>query len=199
MSKRMRQPKRQYISYDYDEAVDEYDYSDAIQKEDIDIINKYVLSRTPYAQFQRGDTLVVWDTGYRNDGLYMWNGSKAIPLYTEYDMYGSVPPEIEIADGLPFTPYSWIRLVDHNEVVWFSQEIRARMKFTQESQPFTCDVVINNKKWTFEFSDYGDKYENITAETLEKEIMNNHCVFMTQDSEEKDSTIYFEITNTTHK
>ena len=107
----------------------------------------------------RGDVVILdTDAGYRNDGKFIWNGKKVIDLYTEVDDYGSLPPEIEIADDNDFEPDSWEDLIDHNEYIWYSPEIRTRLynsllerRSGRIRTVIEGDVNIRGTQWTFTY------------------------------------------------
>ena len=74
---------------------------------------------------------------YRNNGKYMWDGKKAINLYTGVDDYGSVPPVIQIGEDNDFFPNSWADLIEHNEIIWFSKSIVSKLKFKATRRTWT--------------------------------------------------------------
>ena len=128
-----------------------------------------------YTNIARGDTVILEsEAGYRNNGIYMWNGNIVISLYTACDDYGSVPPEIEIADDNDFTADSWNNLVDHNNIVWFSTEIRNRIKYTLSSS-LEAHITIRNTPWIF--------YSvNETVETVKNALVENRAVFYNENN-----------------
>ena len=72
-----------------------------------------VLEHTP----NRGDIIHIEEAGsYRNEGMYIWNGEKVVPLYYEIDDYGSVPPTFTIGDG--FLVDHWHNILPRNTFVW---------------------------------------------------------------------------------
>ncbi len=60
------------------------------------------------AKLKRGDILEnVEYSGYRSDGIYMWNGNDIIRQNTEYDDYGSPAKEFKVITQFP--PNYWER------------------------------------------------------------------------------------------
>lgn len=101
---------------------------------------------------------------YRNNGKYMWDGKKAINLYTGVDDYGSVPPVIQIGEDNDFLPGSWIDLIDHNEFIWFSKSIVSKLKFKANKEdmdePVRAEVVIRKQKYVFIVESFNGKEVN---------------------------------------
>ena len=93
----------------------------------------------------------------RNEGKYMWDGKKAIDLYTGADDYGSVPPVIQIGEDNDFLPGSWMDLIEHNEIIWFSKSIVNKLKFKANKEdmdlgsdePIKAEIVIRKQKYVF--------------------------------------------------
>ena len=127
----------------------------------------------------RGDVVILdTDAGYRNDGKFIWNGKKVIDLYTEVDDYGSLPPEIEIADDNDFTAYSWEDLLDHNNLVWYSPEIRDRIKEAL-NENLQSRVNIRQTSWTFHID---DRQTTLTIEEVKRALDENRVIFNARDN-----------------
>jgi hypothetical protein len=162
---------------------------------DIDALTKYILDKKLCPNIKRGDTIILEEkAGYRNNGVYMWDGKKVIRLYTEIDDYGSVPPEIEITDD-DFDPRSWHFLVDHNGYVWFSPEIRERIceDLTDKN---TATLLIRKTKWTFQYSPGYGNTTTMTTEEIRQALMQNRCYFEMEDPDQNMITFY--VSNSTH-
>ena len=142
-------------------------------------IKKQVREYNPeFVNIARGDVVIIEnESGYRNNGEFMWNGKKVIKLYTEVDDYGSVPPEIEIADDNDFTAYSWQNLVDHNNYVWYSPEIRDRIKDSL-NENLSAQINIRGAMWTFSVV-----FRNIrpNLEQLKRALDENRVIFNASD------------------
>ena len=81
---------------------------------------------------KRGDLICftkngVKSRGYRNEGVWMWNGEKMVNLCTEVDDYGSVPPEFTV--GKEFLPSYWITKIHHNSIVWLDHDLYEKIEF----------------------------------------------------------------------
>ena len=119
------------------------------------------LNNDEFVGINKGDTVILEsDAGYRNEGVYMWNGTKVIALYTEVDDYGSVPPEIEIAQDNDFTPDSWVDLIDHNAIIWFSPELRNMMDFERQGNIYVAYLNFDGVRWKIEYTPNNQVPEN---------------------------------------
>ena len=119
------------------------------------------LNNDEFVGINKGDTVILEsDAGYRNEGVYMWNGTKVIALYTEVDDYGSVPPEIEIAQDNDFTPDSWVNLIDHNAIIWFSPELRNMMDFERQGNIYVAYLNFDGVRWKIEYTPNNQVPEN---------------------------------------
>ena len=135
----------------------------------------------------RGDVVTLdTDAGYRNDGKFIWDGKKVIGLYTEVDDYGSLPPEIEIADDNDFEPDSWEDLIDHNEYIWYSPEIRTRLynsllerRGGRIRNVIEGDVNIRGRQWTFTYEgNRMDADEPLTLDDALRAIKESRTLFV---------------------
>ena len=132
-----------------------------------------------FVNIASGDTVVLEsEAGYRNNGVFMWNGKKVINLYTDVDDYGSVPPEIEISDDNDFTAYSWENLVDHNNFIWYSPEIRDRIKDAL-NENLQSRVNIRRTSWTFHID---VNQERPTVEEVKRALYQNRVIFTASDN-----------------
>jgi hypothetical protein len=81
---------------------------------------------------KRGD-IINFEGSYRNEGKWIWDGTKIVNLYTEVDDYGSVPPEFKV--GKDFQPNHWIDIVDHNSIIWLEDELFENIEiYTKNNQ-----------------------------------------------------------------
>ena len=97
-----------------------------ISADELSIALKYLKSKN--SDLRKGD-LVIFDstTGYRNDGVAIFNGEKILDLYADVDDYGSLPPEFHvIEDQVPINYWTYLgdndttRGITHNNIVWFN-------------------------------------------------------------------------------
>jgi hypothetical protein len=120
-------------------------------------------------------------SGYRNHGKFLWWNGEVMELYTDVDDYGGLPPCIQISDTNSFNPYYWIDVIDHNTYVWFSSEIRERLKFTRNvfddgGVAFSATTTIKGHEWNFEFRQLK---ETTTLEQFQEKIKGDECTFST--------------------
>ena len=97
-----------------------------------------------------GDAFHWLDEGYRNQNLLFWHETDGIMFpYTEIDDYGSVPPCFVVGNG-SFSPDHWSDMVDHNGLVFLSDELVAEIKENLVKKErkygpvYTCTIDINN-------------------------------------------------------
>ena len=100
---------------------------------------------------KRGDlvSLVPRSERYRNDWVYIWDGSAVIDLEYDVDDYGHVPRSF-VVTHTEFSPRWWVDLVAHNSIFWLADEIKEGMRFVRddgERGVFYADVVIGNDTW----------------------------------------------------
>jgi hypothetical protein len=73
-------------------------------------------------------------------------------------------------------------VIDHNTYVWFSSEIRERLKFTRNvfddgGVAFSATTTIKGHEWNFEFY---QSSETLTLEQLQEKIKDDdECTFST--------------------
>lgn len=103
------------------------EYSDGDDNEEIlKQLTKYLEEHS--IEVKQGDVIeLICESGYRNTGVFLYDGEKVINLYAEVDDYGSVPPEMKILDFKApaekfFEPKHWLGEIDHNSIVWFDTE-----------------------------------------------------------------------------
>jgi hypothetical protein len=169
---------------------------------DDDDDEKLLKKMTAYAKkhfdgIKAGDIVSIEsETGYRNEGVFIWNGKKVVNLYTKLDDYGSVPPEIEISDDNDVDAYSWERFIHHNKIVWYSPEIRDRIKNSLNvvNGSYTAQVDIRGKTWNFillndEIVDKETGSER-TVEQLKKALPKNIIAFDTAEDEDHSNNVY---------
>ena len=84
---------------------------------------------------KRGDiiSLIPDEDRYRNDGCFIFDGDKVIPLDTEFDDYGHLPSSIQVSDT-EFSITHWQDVVGHNCIFWLAQPILDRMTLHWDSE-----------------------------------------------------------------
>lgn len=135
------------------------------------------ISNHPFKKIKRGDTISLQRSNhkYRNDWTYMWDGTKAVELETEYDEYGHVPKQFVV--GKEFQPDHWKNTIQHNTIFHLSNEITAWMNFEESDEGFFwyADVDIGGVKWrcytqTMDDFDIEDCYFSLDEGELEGQI-----------------------------
>ena len=111
-----------------------------------------------------GDAFHWLDEGYRNQNLLFWHETDGIMFpYTEIDDYGSVPPCFVVGNG-GFSPDHWSDMVDHNGLVFLSDELVAEIKENLVKKErkygpvYTCTIDINNIGYVVETE--GQEFHN---------------------------------------
>jgi hypothetical protein len=111
-----------------------------------------------------GDAFHWLDEGYRNQNLLFWHETDGIMFpYTEIDDYGSVPPCFVVGNG-SFSPDHWSDMVDHNGLVFLSDELVAEIKENLVKKErkygpvYTCTIDINDCSYVVETE--GQEFHN---------------------------------------
>jgi hypothetical protein len=84
--------------------------------------------------------IINFQGSYRNEGKWIWDGTKIVNLDTEVDDYGSVPPEFKV--GKDFQPNHWIDVVDHNSIIWLEDELFEDIEIYAKTDQFYGRVKI---------------------------------------------------------
>jgi hypothetical protein len=136
---------------------------------------------------RRGDVIATNANGYRNSCVMgIWNGTKTVTLSSFPDDYGSVPREFEITDDNEFLPDHWHEVIDHNNYVWFSADIRKRIvdaiMLRKVGKWVKCPVYkvdIGGETWNFEhyFGSIGKGKGAATIANLIKNIQDDECSY----------------------
>lgn len=86
-----------------------------------------------------GDVIHLWEDGYRNDGVTIYNGTKAYLNYI-IDDYGSVPTEFRVGGMIPLDYWD----IAHNYI------INIDIDFDELKQNGKYRVKIQTCQWTHE-------------------------------------------------
>lgn len=99
----------------------------------------------------RGDIILLHDDEldlYRNNGKYIWSGTKLEPLYEEIDEYGSIPPDYKVTQTL-FNPRYWSTTISHNYIYWLSEdfldEIQSTITLIPDIAQYVATYTYNGK------------------------------------------------------
>lgn len=107
---------------------------------------------------KRGDVIEITEvSGYRNDGLAIWDGNKVQELDCDLDDYGAVPNTFFVGEG--FLADHWSDAICHNNIVHINTKdpnIKQQLidNFTPQKTSFTTDMGT----FTIQFS-YQDVIE----------------------------------------
>ena len=136
---------------EYTRILHHFTSGDDFCEEDTPIITKIVKSM----KSKHGDT-VRWrwpmSLDYRNSNLvgFVWKKNdefKIIPMYTKIDDYGSVPPQFVVGNAPDeFEPKHWLNVVDHNGIVFLSEEIKNKINSLIAENPNAEHHKIEIKK-----------------------------------------------------
>jgi hypothetical protein len=101
-----------------------------------------------YLESYHGGAVNWIGQGYRNENLMFWHNEQGtIFPYTEIDDYGSVPPCFLVGNGVAEFPVGfWLADVDHNNIIFLSEEIKNEIKDTLKPSPSsskykTCVII----------------------------------------------------------
>lgn len=126
---------------------------------------------------KRGDVVIMKQfSGYRNNGILIYDGEKLRSLEFDIDDYGSVPKSMKVITEFPIN--YWEGIILHNKIVHFdittlipSLTVNNLYKFTEEND----SNKKNNRVYiVFPFTDQTGKIyyititDNITDEMLDK-------------------------------
>ena len=122
-------------------------------------------------KIKKGDII----TTILNDNTYIWDGEKVLDSYIGLNYRKTLPFTIEITDDNEFDPDSWNDVFEYNTCIWYSIEIRYRMKFVKciQSECYESRVIIRGVNWTFICDD-----QTQTTESIRDALRTNHCYFI---------------------
>lgn len=89
-------------------------------------------------QLRRGDLIVPYPRGDRNDGVLIWNGVRATDLATDLDEYGMVPKGYAVITEFPTLDYFLRNGITHNNYIWIIPK-----DFTLIDTPTNMDEKID--------------------------------------------------------
>jgi len=105
---------------------------------------------------RNGQPLHFIGQGYRNENLYFWDAKSGSIVYpfTEYDDYGSVPPNFVVGNN-DFNPEAWLNSVDHNSAVFPSKVLLKELRefLVEHPDEVKCVVEINGKEYFVRLDD----------------------------------------------
>jgi len=172
-------------------------------------INKYKPS-SKLNGLKRGDLIIFTKYGkdcerYRNEGVYIWNGTNIEYLDSEIDDYGSIPPTFKIGEEFPADYWTRIYegkkyfMIAHNEILHMDEELYEKIiiEYNKEAKEYnytkkysyTGNVEIHGKNVLILFNDYDDK---ITDEDFLKDYLKKHPTMNFIDGLKEDEIIKLE-------
>jgi hypothetical protein len=180
-----------YIRF-YDENSDENEEPEWKTFDGADII-RWSNRVVEYGLFtvKNGDPVHWLGQGYRNTNLMFWNAKENTFIwpYTEVDDYGSVPPCFLVGNADDeFLPDHWIYSVDHNSIVFVSDEIRDAINHNLENHCIVSKTSPQQFNRTSHVHIKGVRY----CVEIHQEIINpiEDNVFHFFESDENGPTLY---------
>jgi hypothetical protein len=108
----------------------------------------------PSEYMSRGD-VINFGGSYRNENRMIFDGSKLVPLYTEVDDYGSVPPDFVAGDAIDeFKIGDFQESIEHNTINWLSKNKLKEIEVYEKNNVIMGDVTIKGKKYEIIFNIY---------------------------------------------
>jgi len=133
--------------------------------------------RNILADLKWGDLIVFRElSGYRNSGVFIFNGTDIVPLNYTIDDYGSLPKEFHvIQDGVPimyWKPQEAKKVIgiEHNSFVWFDHKL-------------VRDQCIKNIKYGMLYS-YHSQYDIYT--TFEYKTQGEYRIIFDYEQDDED-------------
>ncbi len=148
-----------------------------LRAEDAQAVKAYALD------IRRGDVIHLESMGdYRNDGLWIYDGTNFHDLYNEIDDYGSVPSSFCIPE---FPPWYWQDIIVHNSIVWFDQTQIADQMLEENVQKVNAHWVLpiefSGTKWYIwdeakasVLCDCNRSYSHLTVINVPSDYLNNY-------------------------
>ncbi len=103
-----------------DIGIEEGGYSPEVEEQIADFLSTSpeIMTVLRANNIRRGDIVHLEALGeYRNEGKYIFDGERVIPLDSSRDEYGAVPSQFKVIDEFP-TRY-WVGVIEHNGIVHF--------------------------------------------------------------------------------
>jgi len=118
-------------------------------EDELDQVTKYLKEHNYNVKY--GDLIELTEySGYRNTGIFIFDGTKVIDLESDYDDYGALPRIFKVLqkNEYGFTPslFYWHnplgKGISHNNIVWFDH-----YDYIDEiKKNITCDGLLSNGK-----------------------------------------------------
>jgi hypothetical protein len=127
-------------------------------------------------KMKRGDLVEnAFESGYRSQGIYGYDGSELVDLETDYDPYGTPPNEFKLIEEFP--PGYWDDPIQNNE---FEPNIDSQ--FYWHSEYGLSKINLNNFDCTHELATVKEEqYDHSTKSNKMVDIKLNHIKFTHND------------------
>ena len=109
-------------------------------------------------EIKRGDLISTDSKRYRNNGVYLWDGEKAVKLADKIDDYGHIPSTYIVSDE-EFSPFYWIDQIDHNSIYYPCEAYRESVISTYDDDVYEGYFTHRGDKHYLSCSE--DDFENI--------------------------------------
>lgn len=91
-----------------------------LYQDNIEFYNKKMLKilRKKNINLNRGDFVRITEGTYRNDGLFIFDGTNLLDLESDIDEYGSVPEQFKSLKEFPLGYHHGSTGITHNSIIW---------------------------------------------------------------------------------
>lgn len=116
------------------ETNDQYQYKINQNSENEEKVTVYIYGLIDKISFEikNGDFIYTIKDGYKNDGILIWDGQKALFLDGSIDKYGNIPDNF-IVDDENFHPYYWKYIDLKTNIYWpckkYREQVANSLKF----------------------------------------------------------------------
>jgi hypothetical protein len=98
----------------------ENELQDTGTEPDLNVLSNIIYKLIKELPLLKGDVIFLgWSDDYRNEGKYIWNGTRVNALDSNIDEYGSVPSEFTFPE---FPLDHFFGSIDHNSIIWLSSD-----------------------------------------------------------------------------
>jgi len=152
--------------------------------EKIKLLNQ---NMTQFDDLRRGDIVIMTNiAGYRNDGLFIFDGTEVIHLAWEPDDYGTIPIQFKVPEDFPIT--YWEDIILHNAYVPFdfvkwSDQLQANFTSIEFETPKKRTSYTSGKfqaKLYHSFFTYKDEKYYVICNNLDEQNTNVSGSYVTK-------------------
>lgn len=127
----------------------------------IKILNRH-LQVEPIEGIKTGDIVRIFENPYINDGKYVWNGTKVVPLCFRIDDYGSIPSSFLVGTRSHYKPNHWEDVIANNG--YFYPTITLRTQVVTSLKFYGPDEGVGNEL-RGSFTYLGETYDVIIVDS----------------------------------